>query len=212
MSNLAEVAEVAEAMAAEALAERGPAPLKARGGRLRPVVVVDAEGKPVKVVDSAALLQGLLKREGVEVAVEGKRPRVILCADCGKPVSVPRVPQGGGAVPQRCKRCGPVHARRGWVESHPDEVREKSRRASASPAGKKRRQRWADKNRESLLGKKRLYEAQRRAAKKAANPDEVRAKNVEAKRRSYQKHKDRIQAARRAARAKARSQQSLAPK
>lgn len=93
-----------EAMAESAIAQRGRAPLKASGGRLRPIKLLSADGVVVGVQTTAEVLKELLRREGVEASVEGKRPMVIPCAECGMPQRVPSV----GRISAYCKTCRPT--------------------------------------------------------------------------------------------------------
>ncbi len=83
--------------------------------RLRPVIVVDRDGKPVRNVTHGKLLESVVERAGVELATEGKRPKLVRCVDCRDPVSVPV--HGNGRLPQRCKPCQVVFRRLAACES-----------------------------------------------------------------------------------------------
>lgn len=135
-----EVAEVATAMAEAAQAERGPRILRPNGKRLRPIVAVDAEGKPVKVVTHGDLVQGLVAREGIEIAVQGKRPKWILCEHCKG-----RVPVGKrGFVPKWHPKCADFAATLRWREKNQERYRAYKNRFQREWARKKKLAEAAD--------------------------------------------------------------------
>ena len=108
--------------------------------RLRPIVVVDEAGDPVRYVDHGQLLQGLLVRADVALEVEGKRPLFVKCFDCGIPVRVPRM----GTMPKRCR----PHQQRyhrfwktQWARKQPKKVRD-------SELERERKRRWREKHAE----------------------------------------------------------------
>lgn len=92
------IAPICEAIAAPVLAERGPAPIKARGGRAR--LLKTESGR---IVTHGEVMGALLARAEIEVAVvDGKRPEWIACADCKVPVKVVNTT---GYPPRKCKVC-----------------------------------------------------------------------------------------------------------
>jgi hypothetical protein len=88
---------------------RRPIPLKARGGRLRTVVVVGPDGAPVKRATHADVVQGLVRALGIASVADGKRPLVVQCVDCGTPVPVRPI----GKIPLRCAEHRREASRRG---------------------------------------------------------------------------------------------------
>lgn len=92
-----DIAPICESIQAPVIAERGPAPLQARGGRAR--LLKTESGR---TVTHGEVMGALLARAEIEVAVvDGKRPEWIACADCKVPVKVQKI----GVIPIGCARC-----------------------------------------------------------------------------------------------------------
>ena len=174
-----------EAVAAE-VAARGPAPLRAKNGKpARPITVTDADGKPIKIVPSSQLLQGLLEREGVTDAVVedgAAKPRTTRCVECRKPVLVPKF----GFV-LRCEECSVERRRerdrrraREWAEANPEAAKEKRRRYKAARREREqvaeriaKRKADADKRREARETARRETLERRRAEREARAGEKV---------------------------------------
>lgn len=96
-----EVARAFEAEASRVIAERGPVPIKARGGDCR--LLQTPSGK---IVTHGEVLAGLANKLEVEIAViDGQRPSMTLCVGCKAPI---KVRQSGGRIPSRCLHCKPA--------------------------------------------------------------------------------------------------------
>lgn len=182
-----EIAEAFETMHEAVVESRGPAPIKPKGpGRSRPIIVTDAEGKPKRIATHDRLLESLLEREGVEAAVEGKRPRVVRCIECRAPVRVkhtgnlPKLCDTCREKSKRCVECGkpisgngklnlcPVHAMR-----HNIAVLSPEKRATRMTAAKRA---W-----KKLMGDPscaaRQELSERTRQQMAATPDDVKRRN-----------------------------------
>ncbi len=144
MSHEEEIAEVFDALAKPMVEERrrfpdidarelGPPVLRAKGGTLRPIVVEGKDGSR-RTVTHGDVVQGLLKREGVEVAAEGKRPRAVACIACARLRKVPK----NGPLPKWCAKCerarnreprtGAVARTATWRQKNPEKHREHKRK------------------------------------------------------------------------------------
>lgn len=67
----------------------------------RKVMLVDADGMPVRVSNDVEVERGVRERFGIEFStLPGSRPKVVNC-DCGVPLSVPK----RGRVPKACDNC-----------------------------------------------------------------------------------------------------------
>jgi hypothetical protein len=173
-SNAVEATSVALAVRLSGEEGRSCAPaLKAKGGRLRPIVVVDAEGKPVRNATAADLMEGLADKANVVLVAEGKRPLFVACVDCGKRV---RVPKSAYRLPSRCdthKAARRREAQRKRREANPEKAREAQRKYHE--ANPEYRRKWLAANRESArAGARERY---------MANLEKERARVREASRR-----------------------------
>lgn len=152
-----EVAKAFEAEHAAVVESRGPAPIKHVGkGRSRPIIVTDADGKPKRIATHDRLLEGLLERDGVEAAVEGKPPQVVRCVDCGGLIAVKN-----GGIPLRCAVCkkrnerAKERARRAKKRAQDPEVFKAKERAKykSNPTPWRK---WYAANREAVLARMRV--------------------------------------------------------
>lgn len=103
------VSQIAESLAAQALVERGPPPLRFQGrGSVRLLHVVDQEGKPTgRLASHGDVLAGVAKAAEFDLAVQDdRRPVYIVCADC-PPNSKTRLVKvkAVGVVPTYCRPC-----------------------------------------------------------------------------------------------------------
>ena len=82
----------------EKLAIAGYAAARIRGTRVRKITTVDADGRPVRVIDSDEMQGKLLQRQGIEFDAKG----MIECVACGR--KYPRRRSSGQPV-RLCGRC-----------------------------------------------------------------------------------------------------------
>ncbi len=89
----------------ERLAVAGAVAPSLRTRNERRVALVNADGEVVRYTTVAEVQAAVLKRQGIEIAVEpGVRPKMVTCEQCGKPVAVSTK---SGRLPKRCKsNCG----------------------------------------------------------------------------------------------------------
>lgn len=93
-----DIAPICESIQAPVIAERGPAPLHARGGRAR--LLKTESGR---VVTHGEVMTGLLVRSEIEREVfDGRLPEWIACETCKIPV---KVSVFGGRLPKKCDKC-----------------------------------------------------------------------------------------------------------
>lgn len=140
----AEIAKIAQAMADAASADRGPPILRPKGKRQRPIIALDTDGNPTRAVSHGALIQGLIAREGIDIAVQGvERPEWIRCADCPRRVRLV-------TNNKRCEGCNKAFRAR------------PSRRANS--------RQWRQANRERVATYHKRQEAKRKQRRAAVRP------------------------------------------
>jgi hypothetical protein len=176
-----DIAEGFAAIAAPVIADRGKTPIRAGKGRSRPIFTVAPSGEVTGIVPHAAVVQGLLKAQGIaDATVEGVRPKSALCDVCQRILSVRG---GGGALQKRhaeCKAAKHKELRAAWRAKNAE--KERARDAKRSEETKLRMAKWRANNPEKQREHTEKYRAQnpekcraRRAAYKARKRAEMRA-------------------------------------
>ncbi len=160
-----DIAEGFATIAAPVIAERGKAPIRAGKGRLRPIFTVAPSGEVTGVVPHAAVVQGLLVKQGVaDATVDGVRPERVKRLDCPALVNVKK-----NVTPKRCPPCAKAHEKArnrertnafrlanpeiwkarsaAWKRANPERVLEMQRESRAkSERQKTTRRAWETKN------------------------------------------------------------------
>lgn len=171
-------AEVADALALEAVAQRGPVPLKATPGRTRHIGLLTRDGKDAgKVATLGIVMEKAGEAAGYYLATqEGKRPKYIMCCDClpGSKTRMIPVPKTG-FIPKRCKDHVVQRTRerqRAKSErvylTNPEKQRRRVAKWTADNLEKARNKKaeWRNKHPEKMREYKTLYNERQRAKKK----------------------------------------------
>jgi hypothetical protein len=171
--NKDDIAKGFAVIAAPVIAERGKTPIRAGKGRSRPVFTVAPSGEVTGIVPHAAVVQGLLVKQGVvDAVVDGARPKSVVCDVCQKLLMV----RPDGNLPKRHPECRVAKRKelcKTWRANNAEKERE--RNAKRSDETKARLAKWRAQNPD----KQKEYEVKYRAE----NADKVRARRAKYKAR-----------------------------